>query len=535
MFKKVFLILGLCLVASVILAVEKTDYKKFMEDYAKAYNSMDNKKLSDCVSKAFLSKLQWEFHKFRKAHKKPQLTLTDIVVKDNSISCKAKLTVGGKVKYKDQTMSFVLKDGKIQSVSKQRMVAKRKNNVRDFWSAVSCSDKIAVLESKDKGKKLKVLSFLPDEKYSGEIKFPFWLNRQVRKPGLYLLPLKKNENDYVVVNRSYYIPEIKANEVSNLDKLFTEYKKLKPEVETAFLKKMLQNDTAINLRYPALRHLAVAGVFKKNMSKADYDFWYRVFNDKKNTDYFRQGLFFMLARNNFKADEKLFIEALKDKKFSRMTASLYYRHDKKEFESMMLKWLDDPKLREFAVCNSGLLAKNKEFVVRAMKYFDAKDEKSYRDFVPILCSADNKDGNKIISKLLTTPENKKTVGMQSYTIMWISRINPTGFTKELKTFLKNNEDKKHFTNNPAYLTAVVCLCCANDSMGYKLVLKHIAEVELKTKGKGNKMPYGMGIFPGDRNLLRALSLYNPKLRTLEQFKKEFELKLAESNKKDNKK
>ena len=149
------------------------------------------------------------------------------------------------------------------------------------------------------------------------------------------------------------------------------------------------------------------GEFKNPLAPQELKYWQDVYSRKDMPKAFKRHLLLALSGSNFLESKTLFTDALQDPELNPVAGFTYYRKDKKTFEALMLKWMDDPKLRQYALQNSELLAGNRQYVTTAMKYFDpkTKDTGSLKYFLPVLCASDNNQGDKFISAFLTEAAN----------------------------------------------------------------------------------------------------------------------------------
>ncbi|MHB9138348.1 MAG: hypothetical protein ACYC4Q_02975, partial [Victivallaceae bacterium] len=235
---------------------------------------------------------------------------------------------------------------------------------------------------------------------------------------------------------------------------------------------------------------------------------------------FKRHLLMALSGSNFLESKALFIEALQDPELNSIVSSIYSRKDKKAFEALMLKWLDDPKLRQYALQNSELLSGNPQYVAAAMKIFDpkAKDTANLKYFMPVLCATDDSKGDKFIKSFLTEAVNPDDLVLYQKAFEAICRYKPTAYPDEIKTFLSNHKKNELLMKSTVYPMALYCLCKSNDPAGYKSALEYIAkaEAELKEKQNTNSRMIFMSVF----------FQYAPRYRNLDQFKQDFQEKLA---------
>ena len=77
----------------------------------------------------------------------------------------------------------------------------------------------------------------------------------------------------------------------------------------------------------------------------------------------------------------------------------------------MLKWLNDPELRRYAIMNSDKVVGNPAYAASAMKYFDPKDKKNLQYFIPVLCVTSDKAGEKFIRNFLIIKLERETVSV----------------------------------------------------------------------------------------------------------------------------
>ncbi len=476
MFKKRFLILSLCLLTSMVFALE-IDYKKFMEDYAKAYSNMDSKELNDYVSKKFLSKLQWEFHGFRKFHKKPQLILTDIIVKENIISCNATLTVGGKIKYKHKPMAFVINNGKIEQQLKQTLSLEAVNarralyNARDFWSAAKRAEAFAVVKvEKYKSAVSEKLLPLPKDYADEKVNISRWVQFYAPESGQYLVPVAKSKDVYNIVGMGYKLPPYNPKSVDAFVKQWEEFKGLDQNKEVDFLKKLINGKSSPEMLHSAIARLSEIGYFKSKLTKDDIAFWGKLIFDAKQPREFISYLIYNLTKDNFDKIQPILEQALKDGKLTTTVAPLLARRDAKRFKELMLEWLQDDKMRKLALRNSFILMKDKEFLDTAMKYFKNSGIEEVRQYLLVLLAKDNAGGNAVIREILQKQaEEYKKLIPQIYMI--IIRTNNPAWINEVINLAKLKDAKGIYARlKPA---AMAYLCRNKSKKGVELTKKYL--------------------------------------------------------------
>ncbi|MDD5599116.1 MAG: hypothetical protein PHV82_14310 [Victivallaceae bacterium] len=286
-----------------------------------------------------------------------------------------------------------------------------------FWQAAKHADEIGIIKSQNRGNDLKLTRFLSGKKSDVKIKYPDWLVWQVRTTGEYLLPLTKKDANYVICGQKYSIPAIKADDAAKYDEIIKQYKKLKPEEEDAFFKKVIRNENYASLALPCLYRLNGIGEFSRVMPKKDCNFWLAVYSQKNIDISFKRYLLYNISRSNFLNSIAIFEAALKDTKLSTMAGQIFAEKDKKRFEKLMTSWLADDKLRLLALMNSQNMIENPAYVSAAMKYFDPKDKKELIYFIPVLCAASNKKAQDFIKTFLTCDQLPKSQGHRASTVI----------------------------------------------------------------------------------------------------------------------
>ena len=88
----------------------------------------------------------------------------------------------------------------------------------------------------------------------------------------------------------------------------------------------------------------------------------------------RRHLLVVLSVSNFLQSKATFTNALQDPELSEFTGAIWYRKDKNSFEELMIKWLDDPKLQQYALQNSSMLSGNPKYVTVAMNLYSAVEQ-----------------------------------------------------------------------------------------------------------------------------------------------------------------
>ena len=480
MIKKCFSIFVVCIFTVTAIAAKKVNYKKFMEGYAQAYSSMDSKQLKNYVSKKFLNKLKWEFHEFRKVHKKPQLKLADIIIRKNIVSCNAALVVGGKVKYKNKAMAFVIKDGKIeqqlrQAQSSVAISAKRAlRNARDFWSAAKAVNTFAVVKiERYKSSTFQKLLPLPKGYKNEEVKLNKWLQFYVPKSGQYLIPVFKDKENYKVIGYSYRFPMYDSKTVDGFLKQWKEFKALKADEETEFLKKQISASSSLPMTHAALSRLQVNGYFKTKLNNNDIEFWSRIILNSTLNYQFKTWLIGSLGQHNFATAKPIFEAALKDEKLTSVAAVQLARNNREDFRKQMLGWLKDDKMRKLALKNSFILMKDKEFVDNAMKYFKNSGVDEVKQYLMILLAKDNNKGNAVIREILNKqPEKHKKLIPQIY--MMIIRTGNPAWIDEILKLAESTEQKGFYAY--AKPVALAYLCRHKKIEGFKLAARYLKSI-----------------------------------------------------------
>jgi hypothetical protein len=187
----------------------------------------------------------------------------------------------------------------------------------------------------------------------------------------------------------------------------------------------------------------------------------------------------------------------------------------------MIKWLGDPKLRLYALQNSFALSGSPKYVAAAMKVFDpkSKDKTSLKYYMPVLCATDNVNGEKFIKTFLTETVNPDDLVLYQKTFEAICYYKPTGFTDEIKTFLNNNKKNELLLKSAVYPMALYCLCKSGDPLGYKTALDYIAKIQ--TPDANGKHDLNQ-----EKVFMIIFFQYAPRYRKLDQFKQDFQEKLA---------
>ena len=391
-----------------------------------------------------------------------------------------------------------------------------------FWLAVGKADKIAVIKAAKRGKDLNIDGFLSGEKWQGEIVFPNWIVWQTRVDGRYLLPVSKLKNDYVITGQRYSIPVLPKGKEQSLNKLILEYKKLKPETEKDFLKKIVSDNKYPELDFVNTRRLSGLGEFNKIMAKKDCNFWAHVFCRNNTEVRTKRYLLYELSRKNFLNCIAVYESALKDPRLSRMTGRIFVRKDKKAFEKLMLTWLENESLRNYALANSQNMLRNRVFVSKAIKYFDPNDKKNLRNFIPLLCVSPTAKAQKFIKDFLCNSKGSKDFMLQFALINNINRVKSKDYTKELKVFLRNHQKDSFIIKGAAYPAILASLCRAEDVDGYKLTLAYMDKLNPESKQAMDKAKL--------HGFMRAFHNYNPHLNTFKKVKADIQSQLAKTQK-----
>ncbi|MDD5600025.1 MAG: glycosyl hydrolase family 18 protein [Victivallaceae bacterium] len=152
----------------------------------------------------------------------------------------------------------------------------------NFWQAAAKADEIGIVKSGKHGKDLKITGLLSVKKTDANLNFPVWTIWQLRASGDYLIPLSKKDAGYEISGRNYRIPAMEPGNTAKYKELIEQYKKLKPEEENAFLKKVSREDstdpgnTTKRTRWLAgylhnWEESSVGGYLPLNMVPDDYD------------------------------------------------------------------------------------------------------------------------------------------------------------------------------------------------------------------------------------------------------------------------
>jgi len=504
------------------IAASAVDCKAVLEKFVQAYSALDEKALTALADKPeAMSATLKEIKEFKQAGIPPVLTITPQQTRSEkeltAIDALVSLSVKDKYLYRNGPALYVFKDGKLTMIRKNFNPA----FVSSFWQAVLQADKIGVLESADRAKELKLTLRLPDEKLDGKIIYPDWLIYQVRSPGRYLLPLKKSIDGYAVMGQYYLIPALGNTDTRKLDDALKRYRELKPEAERAFLKELLADDAFAMLAQPCIGNLAVMGEFKTPLAKPELKYWQDIYARKAIPTVARRHLLMVLAASNFLQTKALFIEALQDPELSEFAGTVWSRKDKTAFEELMIKWLGDPKLRQYALQNSFALSGSPKYIAAAMKVFDpkSKDKTSLKYFMPVLCATDNVNGEKFIKTFLTETVNPDDLVLYQKTFDAICYYKPTGFTDEIKTFLNNNKKNELLLKSAVYPMALFCLCKSGDPFGYKTTLDYIAKIQMPDAN-------GKHDLNQEKVFMIIFFQYAPRYKKLDQFKQDFQEKLT---------
>lgn len=403
-----------------------------------------------------------------------------------------------------------------KNVSHDKIKVSKRKNIACFWDAVSASDAIGIVESKKMGKGLKIVETIPAGINTSTIKLPEWTLWQMRGEGKYLIPLTKQASGYEVPGKNYRIPKIAVGSQDQLNLLIRRYKALEAGQEKEFLKGVMLNKDFSSLRYSCLRRLLALGEFNKPFSQQNRNFWEKVYSDNQTTIPCKRALLQHMSMCNFTPGSAMYVEALKNSTTHSLSAMIYYQKDKKGFESLMLTWLKDPKLRKYAVMNSDKMAGNAEYVASAMEHFDPKDKEMQQYYIPVLCVTKDKAGVTYLKNFLSTDKDPRNFGLYRKLFLAISKYNPTGYTAELKSFLKNNRNNSFILNSSIYPTILACLCKGKDVDGYKMTLDYLNKLPAESKARNDVMKINM--------VLRTFHIYNPKINKLDKLKEDISIK-----------
>lgn len=389
---------------------------------------------------------------------------------------------------------------------------------RYFWSTAKNADKIAVIESSQFGKDIKVVGFVDGGEFDGKIDLPSWAIWQVRKEGKYLFPVAMKDGKYIITGERYSIPRIDSADVAKFKDLLATYKAVNGDKEKEFLKKVLEEKTCPGLEFVSIRRLSRLGEFSSVMSKDQAEFWCKIYDDINTRVGTKRFLMYELSRNNFLNCIKIYQSALKDPLLSAMAGRIYCSKDKKAFEKLMIDWLADEKLRGFALMNSQVMIKNPNYIKAVMKLFNPQDKKNLKYFIPVLCTTNNEKAQAFIKNYLATAKDKRDFVNYLTLLSNLYKSNTTPYVKELKIFMRNHRNDRFIQNGAAYPMILASLCKAKDKEGYKLTLEYIAKLKPESKQPLDKSKIN--------NFMCVFHAYNPKLNNLEKLKEGISKELA---------
>ncbi|MFA6103514.1 MAG: hypothetical protein WCV67_16460 [Victivallaceae bacterium] len=505
---------------SAVLAV--VDCKAILEKFVQAYSALDDKAMTALADRPeTVAATLKEMQEFKQAGMIPVLTITPLQTRTEkditAIDALVSLSVKDKYLYRNGPALYMFKDGKLAVIKKNFNPA----FVSSFWQAVLQADKIGVLESADRAKELKLSSLLPDEKLDGKVSYPDWLIYQVRSPGKYLVPLKKSPDGYAVMGQYYLIPALGSTDPKKLADAFKRYRELKPEAERAFLKELLADNAFAMLAQPCIGNLAAMGEFRNPLEPQELKYWQDIYARKTTPTVARRHLLLVLSGSNFLQSKATFTEALQDPELSEFAGAVWSRKDKAAFEELMIKWLGDPKLCQYALQNSSMLSGNPKYVTAAMKVFDpkSKDKASLKYFMPVLCAPDNSKGEKFVKTFLTESISQDDLVLYQKTFEAICHFNPTGYPDEIKLFLSNHKKDELLLKSTVYPMALFCLCKSGDPAGYKAALDYITKIQ--TADASGKHDLNQ-----EKIFMMVFFQYAPRYKKLDQFKQDFQEKLA---------
>ena len=137
----------------------------------------------------------------------------------------------------------------------------------------------------------------------------------------------------------------------------------------------------------------------------------------------------------------------------------------------------------------------------------------------VLCAPDNSKGEKFVRTFLTEATNPDDLVLYQKTFEAICHFNPTGYTDEIKTFLKNHKKNELLLKSTVYPMALFCLCKSGDPVGYKAALDHIAQIQsVDATGKHD--------LNQEKVFMMVFFQYAPRYKKLDQFKQDFQEKLT---------
>jgi hypothetical protein len=392
--------------------------------------------------------------------------------------------------------------------------------IGNFWEAMSVSDCYGIIESEKLGKKLKLVNVCPSQTMIVDVKLPYWAICQMRDTGKYIIPLSKKGSVYKLPGRNYKVPKINDKSQVKYEKIIKQYCSLNKDKEGTFLKDVLLNKDLQSLHYSCLRRISSLGEFNNPLSKESNEFWTKIYINQNNSVPFKRLLVIYMSKCNFLPGSPIFITALKDPATHDLAAMIFSNKNKKEFESLMLNWLNDKKLRKYSIMNSERMVQNTEFVHTVMKYFDPKNMEQLQYILPVLCLNKNITGEKYIKVFLTSNNNPHNFSLYRKLFSAILLYNPVAFTQELKQFLKNNRKNRFITNSSIYPTILTCLCKAGDADGYKMTQKYLNSLNQNSKSKNDIMKINM--------VLGIFRIYNPQINKFEKLKQNINEKVQAS-------
>ena len=139
--------------------------------------------------------------------------------------------------------------------------------------------------------------------------------------------------------------------------------------------------------------------------------------------------------------------------------------------------------------------------------------------MPVLCAPDNSKGEKFVKTFLNEAISQDDLVLYQRTFEAICHYNPTGYTDEIKTFLKNHKKNELLLKSTVYPMALFCLCKSGDPAGYKPALDHIAQIQtVDATGKHD--------LNQEKVFMMVFFQYAPRYKKLDQFKQDFQEKLT---------
>ena len=457
--------------------------KKILENYAKAFSSLDLKAMNEIIASRLYTRYRNMFHDYRKNKIKPNLTLQYISEKRHKeyaqIRALASLQVNGRYRFHNVEALVDARNGIIMRMA----ISAKYIGFTDFWAA---ADNVGIfgIVSRNKDKTSKKHSIILHGMLDGSkpefesIEGTSYLSSYMKANRQYIIPLVKLQKSYAFAGTSYPLPEY-HQESAKLLLGYLVLARMCPPGKSLYMLKSVLGKTELSYTWRGvIKRIAEMGIFNQPLDEKNISFWTTQY-DKKETDWaLKNQLLSLFAIKNFKSFRQLFEAALKNENTTFAAAMVFARYDRKYLESKIWEFLKDNKTNILAVRNSRFMLRDQDFVNALMSTIkNMPDFKQLPLYMPILTASNNKIGNDYIMKLLSTEKDPRKKG---FIVMSVCRSDNPVFGKYVLDFVKEKtEDKKKDLHYEYILKpmALSYLCGIENKEAIAIALKNLKSIK----------------------------------------------------------